>query len=128
MNNSLIDLLHLQQKMQNDTTYALQVIYLLQWDDSLTDDITTFKSKPDLYFDWILKLGNTAVVTKCNPKELALGKAQGTLMKCSKSLTSSSQAGIMLKLFWGRQFSFDPTITYTATWVMHKYQQKGESL
>ena len=44
--------------------------------DSFIDDIPTFHGKPALYFDWILRLENIAVVTKCNPKQLALGKAQ----------------------------------------------------
>ena len=54
MNNLLINLLHCQQKMQNDNTHALQVIHLSQWDhanDSLIDNIYTFGDKPELYFD-----------------------------------------------------------------------------
>ena len=33
-----------------------------------------------MYFEWILKLENTAEETRQNPKELALGKAQGKLL------------------------------------------------
>ena len=82
INNSLIDLLHCQQKTQNET---LQVIHQSQRDhanDSLIDDISTFHGKPELYFHWILMLENIAAVTKCNPKELALGEAQCAVIKC----------------------------------------------
>ena len=64
MNNSLIDLLHCQEKIQNDTMCAFWVIHQCQGghaDDSFTDDFTlilTFDSKPELNFDRILKLGN----------------------------------------------------------------------
>ena len=44
MNTLLIDLIQCQQRMQNDTFHALQVIHKSQQDhtnDSLIDDITT---------------------------------------------------------------------------------------
>ena len=66
-NNSLIDLLQYHQRMQNDTTYVLQVIHQSQQDqtnNSLIDDIPTFDGKSELYFVWILKLENIAAVTK----------------------------------------------------------------
>ena len=59
MNSSLIDLLHCQQKTQDDTTCTLQIIHQSQRDhtnDSLFDDIPTFNGKPKAYFDWILEL------------------------------------------------------------------------
>ena len=71
-------MLHCQQKTQNDSTHALQVIHQSQRDhknDSLIDNITTLDGQPELYFDWIMKLGNIASVTILNPKELALGEA-----------------------------------------------------
>ena len=40
----------------------------------LLDDIPTTDGKPELYFDWILKLENIAVVGKQNSKELASWK------------------------------------------------------
>ena len=52
MNNSLIDQLHCQQRTQDDTTYALEVIYHCQKDhvnDSLIDVIFTFDWKPEIY-------------------------------------------------------------------------------
>ena len=59
INNSLINVLQCQQRRQNDTTCALQVIHQLQWyqgNGSLIDDIPTFDGKPKLYFDmWFLK-------------------------------------------------------------------------
>ena len=54
--------------------------------DSLIDDIPIFGGKPELFFEWILKLENIAVVMKWNPTELALRKAQGTVIKCLKSV------------------------------------------
>ena len=53
MHSSLIDLLHCQQKTQNNTICGLHVIHQSQWDhanDSLIDDIPTFDGKPVLYF------------------------------------------------------------------------------
>ena len=76
MNNLLIVLLHCQLRMQNDTMHALQVIHQSQKDhanDSLTDDIPIFDGKPEVYFNWILKLDNIDAVTKHKPKGLALG-------------------------------------------------------
>ena len=67
MHNSLTDLLHFQQRMQNDTAHALYVIHQLQQDhanQSLTNDTSTFDGKLELYLDWILKLENIAAVTK----------------------------------------------------------------
>ena len=45
----------------------------------MIDDIWAFASRPELYFDWILKIENIAMVIQQNPKELALRKAQGPL-------------------------------------------------
>ena len=53
MNNVLLDLLHHQQKTQNDTTHAMQVIHQSQRDHangSLFDNIPTFSGMPKLYF------------------------------------------------------------------------------
>ena len=96
------------------------------WDhanDSLIDDVLTFDGKPELYFDWILMLENVVLVTKCNPKDLALGKAQGTLINCLKILSDDAS--------WNNvkaKFSLVATVTYAATQLIHKYQQKGETL
>ena len=59
INNSLIDLLQCHQRVHNNTTSVLQVIHQSHQDhanDSLIDDIPTFDGKPELYFNWILKL------------------------------------------------------------------------
>ena len=67
MNNSLTNLSQYQQRTQNDTTCALHVFHQSQQDhanDSLIDDISAFHGKPELHFDRILKLENTAAVTK----------------------------------------------------------------
>ena len=58
-NDSLVDLLHCQQQTQNDTAHALQATQQSQRDhatDLLIDDIQSYDVKPELYFDWILKL------------------------------------------------------------------------
>ena len=70
MNNSVIDLLHCQQRMQSDTTHVLQINHQSKQEhvnDPVIDDIPTFDGKPVLNFDWILKLENKAAVTKQNP-------------------------------------------------------------
>ena len=65
---------------------------------SLIDNIhiPTFVGKLELCFDWILKLENIAVMTKYNPKELAIGKAQDAVIK---GLYQQTQLGLMLRPF-----------------------------
>ena len=49
----------------------LQVINQSQGDhanDSIIDDISSLNSKPELYFNWILKLENIATAPKCKKK------------------------------------------------------------
>ena len=49
MNNSLVNLLQCQQRMQSDTTYSLQVTHQSQQDhtdDSLLGEFPTFDGKP----------------------------------------------------------------------------------
>ena len=56
---SVTNLLHYQQKVQNDTIHALQVIHQSHRDhtnDYFTEDISTFYAKPDIYFNWILEV------------------------------------------------------------------------
>ena len=115
--------------MQNDTTYSLQVIHQSQWDhmnNFVIDDIPTFDWKLELYFDWILKLESIAPVTKWNPKELALGKAQGTVIKCLKLLPADANWNIEETIL-RQELSLVPTVTHAATQLMLRYQQKGES-
>ena len=116
--------------MQNDTTQTLQVIHQSQWDfenDFYTDDIPTFDGKPELYFDCVLKLENTAAVTKQNPKDLALGKAQGTVIKCLKSLPADSSWN-NVKAILRQDFFLIPTVTPAATLLINRFQQKGQCL
>ena len=72
-------------------------------------------------------LNNINAVTKCNPKELALGKAQGAAIKCLKSLPTDTSWNNVQATF-RQQFSFIPTITHATTHLMHRYQKKGEGL
>ena len=81
--------------------------------DSLIDNITTFDRKPELHFDWILKLENIAAVTKQNAKELALGKAQGAVIKCLMLLQGDESWNNVTALFKQQ---------------MHRYKEKEESL
>ena len=58
MKNSLINLLQCLQRTQDDTTHVFQVIHQSQRHSAKTliNDIPTFDGKPELYFEWILKL------------------------------------------------------------------------
>ena len=81
----MIDLLHCKQT-QNNMTHTLKAMHQLQNDHangSLIDNIPTFNGRPELYIDQIQNLENIAEVTKQNSKELALGKAQGAVIKHS---------------------------------------------
>ena len=65
MHNSIISLLHCQQKMQNGTTCVLWVILQSQRDHAnycLINDIPKFDGKSILCFNWILKLENIVLV------------------------------------------------------------------
>ena len=64
---------------------------------------------------------NIAAVTKWNTKELALGKAQGAIIKHFKSLpvdVSWNNGKAILR----HQFYLLPTVADAATWLMHRYQ------
>ena len=69
-----------------DIHYRLSISKRDHVNDSLIDDIPTFHGKCELYFNWILKLKNIVTITKQHTKEFALGKAQGAVIKCLKSL------------------------------------------
>ena len=93
----------------------------------MIDDIPTFDGKPELYFDWILKLENIAVVTKHNPKELALGKAQGAIIKCLNLLSADASWNGMKAILRQKMF-FSSKCNSCHHPIMHRYQQKGQSL
>ena len=89
VNNSPMNLLECQQETQIDITHALQAMQESKRDhanDTSIDDKPTSDDKPELDFNWILKLENIAEVTKQNPKESVLGDNQGAVMKCLKPL------------------------------------------
>ena len=130
MNNSLVDLFHCQQKVQNDTIHTLQAIQQSQRNnanDSLIDDIPTFYGKAELNFDWIYKLENTAVVTKQNPKVLALGKFQEAELNCLKSFHPDTIWN-NVKTILHQKFSLVSTVIHVGTCLVSRYQQKEEAL
>ena len=67
-----------------------------------------------------LKLENIAAFTKQHPKELALGKAQGAVIKCLKSLPHDVSWN-NVKAILRQQFSLVPAVNHAATWLMHRY-------
>ena len=95
--------------------------------NSIIKNIPTFDGEPELLFDWILKLENTAAVTKWYPIELALGKAQGALFKDLKSLPLDTNLS-HVKAILRQQFFLVTTVAHAATWPVHRYQQKGGGL
>ena len=67
MNKSLIELIYCQQKTQNNTKHILPVSHQSQGDyanDTSTNNMPMFDSKPELYFDLSLKLRNIAAGAK----------------------------------------------------------------
>ena len=105
--------------------YSKITMRACQW--LINCNIPTFDGKPYLYFDWILKLENMASVTRWNPRELALGKAQGTVIKCLKSLPPDMIWNNVKTVLW-HQFSLVLMVTHVATHLMHRYGCIGESL
>ena len=81
-----------------------------------------FDGKTKLYFDWIQKPENIAAMTKCNPKELALGKAQGAVIKCQKPLPDD-----VSKHYFETTVFFGSNCNSAATSLMHRYQKKGDN-
>ena len=68
-------------------------------------------------------------VAKWNPKELTLGKDQGTVIKCLKSLPADTSWNNFKVCFEAVIFSGSgPMVTHAATQFIHTYQQKRESL
>ena len=75
--------------MQNDNTCTLSAMQQAQFEhanDSQIDDIPTFYGTPNKHFEWYIKWENIVNVTKCDPKELAIGKGQYAVIKCLRSL------------------------------------------
>ena len=58
---------------------------------------------------------------------MALGKDQIEVIKCLKSLPADTSWN-NVKAIWGQKFPLVLTLTHNATQLMHRYQQKGESL
>ena len=50
------------------------------------NDILSFNGKTPIFFSWVLKLITVTENTHCNPKELALGKVKGMVIKYLKAL------------------------------------------
>ena len=62
-------------------------------------------------------------MTKLNPKKLALEKAQGTVIKCLKSLQADMRWKNVNAVF-RQQFPLEPAVIHGATWLMYRYHQK----
>ena len=75
----------------------------------------------------ILKLEKIATVPKWNPKELALENAQGAVIKCLESLPPDASWNTV-KAIGRQQFSLVPMVNHATSQLMHRYQQKRESL
>ena len=67
------------------------------------------------------------MVTKVNPKEVALGKAQGAVTKYLITIPPDL-SWKNVKAVLHHQFSLVPTVNHVAIHLMHKYQKEGESL
>ena len=79
----------------------------------------SFDCKPKLYFNSILKLENIASVTKWNPKELALVKCQGAVIKFLKSLPSGTGWNSVIAVLL-QQFSLVLTLTHMDSYLRHR--------
>ena len=65
-NNSLLNLLDSQHKVQHDTTQALEKIISLQditADDMFLSNLPMYSGDPKQFLDWILKVGKVAQLT-----------------------------------------------------------------
>ena len=92
-NNSILNLLDSQWKVQEDTTQALSKITELQdnWtNDMFVTDIPTFRGVPKSFLDWILKVEKVAKLTERSHWELANAKAEEAVSKCISNIPHST--------------------------------------
>ena len=92
MNNSLLNILDTQCKVQQETTQALSTIIPLQdtrTNDAFLTDLPTFNGNPEEFLDWILKIEKVAALTGRSERELVTAKADGAVFKCLNKIKPS---------------------------------------
>ena len=129
-NNSLLNILDTQCKVQQETTQALSTIIKLQdtrANDAFLSDLHSFNGKPDEFLKWIAAIERVANVTGRPARELATAKAEGAVFKCLQGITYSTDWEGCKKIL-RESFSNIQTKEHANSFLMGRSQRPSESL
>ena len=129
-NNTLVNLLDTQCKVQQETTQALSTIIKLQdtrANDAFLTDLHSFNGKPDEFLKWIAAIERVANVTGRPARELATAKAEGAVFKCLQGIPHSMDWEGCKKIL-RESFSNIQTKEHANSFLMGRSQRPSESL
>ena len=130
MNNSLLNILDTQCKVQQETTQALSTIIRLQdtrANDAFLTDLPTFCGNPEEFLDWILKVEKVAALTGRSEIELATAKADGAVFKCLNKMKPSTNWEDCKKIL-RENFSNLQSKTHAQSYLINRAQRSNETL
>ena len=129
-NNSLLNILDTQCKVQQETTQALSTIIKLQdtrANDAFLSDLHSFNGKPDEFLKWIAAIERVANVTGRPARELATAKAEGAVFKCLQGISHLTDWEGCKKIL-RESFSNIQTKEHANSFLMGHCQRPNESL
>ena len=129
-NNSILNILDTQCKVQQETTQALSTIIKLQdtrANDAILSDLHSFNGKPDEFLKWIAAIERVANVTGRPARELATAKAEGAVFKCLQGITPSTDWEGCKRIL-RENFSNIQTKEHANSFLMGRCQRPNESL
>jgi len=129
-NNSLLNLLESQQKIQQDTTQTLakmMEITVTKANDSFIQDLGIFTGDPREFLDWILKVEKIAKLTGRHPRELAIAKSEGAVYKCLTNIPQH-HSWEECKRVLRENFSDLQTKQHAGMKLMNRAQRQDETL
>ena len=129
-NNSILNLLDIQCKVQQETTQALTTIIKLhdtRANDAFLSDLHSFSGKPDEFLKWIAAIERVANVTGRPARELAAAKAEGAVFKCLQGIPPSTDWEGCKKIL-RESFSNIQTKEHANSFLMGRCQRPNESL
>ena len=129
-NNSLLNILDTQCRVQQETTQALSSIIKLQdtrANDAFLTDLHSFTGKPDEFLKWIAAIERVASVTGRPARELATAKAEGAVFKCLIAINPSTDWESCKKIL-RESFSSIQTKEHANSFLMGRSQRANESL
>ena len=132
LSRTLGQVLQTQEQNQAHTTQALWEVSQSMKDRSKErwiKDLPTFNGQTkDGYFDWLLKIETLARLANYSPSELALGAAEGSVLKTLNTLLAEGKNWEQIKRRLQRQFSHTPTVSHASTRLLQIVQASGQTL